>query len=89
MYHTKDIDCTADVEGTSDVFILAYLREEEKKKTDVHWRLQTGKASFNYRIKLPTTSNAETHPTVLNIQAWDKDIFASDDAIGKGQMDIK
>ena len=37
IYHTKDIEMM-DVEGTSDVFCLAYLNEKEKKKTDIHWR---------------------------------------------------
>lgn len=37
IYETKDIQIM-DVEGTSDVFVLAYIRDDEKKKTDIHWR---------------------------------------------------
>jgi hypothetical protein len=27
-----------DVEGTSDVYIKAWINENEKKETDTHWR---------------------------------------------------
>lgn len=40
----------ADVEGTSDVFIKAFIDDKEKRETDTHFRCKDGKASFNYRL---------------------------------------
>jgi len=39
-----------DIEGTSDVFVKAWINENDKKETDTHWRCTTGDASFNYRL---------------------------------------
>lgn len=43
---------TADVEGTSDIFVRAWLNgaPDEKLETDTHWRCTTGEPSFNYRL---------------------------------------
>jgi hypothetical protein len=49
IYDTLDVVC-ADVEGTSDVFIKAFIDDKDKKETDTHFRCQNGKASFNYRL---------------------------------------
>lgn len=46
---TKDVPCE-DMEGTSDVFIKAYIDDDDKRSTDTHYRCQNGEASFNYRI---------------------------------------
>ena len=46
---TKNIPCL-DVEGTSDVFIKAYIDDNDKKTTDTHYRCKDGAASFNYRL---------------------------------------
>ena len=42
----------SDVEGTSDVFVKAWLSgsPDEKRETDTHWRCTTGNPSFNYRL---------------------------------------
>ena len=37
VYETKGIEMQ-DIEGTSDVFVVAYLKDDEKKMTDIHWR---------------------------------------------------
>lgn len=46
---TLNVPCE-DVEGTSDVFMKAYIDDKDKKETDTHYRCQDGKASFNYRL---------------------------------------
>lgn len=46
---TKDVPCM-DFEGTSDVYITAYIDDKNKKSTDTHYRCQNGAASFNYRM---------------------------------------
>ena len=49
VYDTKEV-VDADLEGTSDVFIKAFIDDKDKKETDTHYRCQKGKASFNYRL---------------------------------------
>lgn len=76
-----------DVEGTSDVFVRVFFDTEEDQTTDTHWRCQNGNASFNYRLKFPLKSQREGG-YILNIQAWDKDIIASNDLIGSCSLPI-
>lgn len=50
VYDTEEIKMM-DAEGTSDVFIRSFFDSREcSKETDTHFRCQTGKASFNYRL---------------------------------------
>jgi hypothetical protein len=49
VWDTRDVK-NMDVEGTSDVFIKAYIDDKDKKETDCHYRCKNGKASFNYRL---------------------------------------
>jgi len=51
VYSTQNVPCE-DVEGTSDVFIKAYIDDKDKHETDIHYRCQNGAASFNYRLLL-------------------------------------
>ena len=77
-----------DVEGCSDVFIRGFFdSKEEDKETDTHFRCQDGKASFNYRFifKVPIPRSDYN----LNIQAYDRDLFSSNDIIGEGKIDLK
>jgi hypothetical protein len=37
IYDTEDVPCE-DAEGTSDVFIKAYIDDKDKKETDTHFR---------------------------------------------------
>ena len=39
-----------DLEGTSDVFVRAWINEKDKRETDTHWRCSDGSPSFNYRL---------------------------------------
>lgn len=76
-----------DIEGTSDVFIKAYIDDKDKKTTDTHYRCQTGNASFNYRlnfdVKAPEKPNYE-----LVVQAWDFDLLKSNDYICEWVFDL-
>ena len=61
VFDTLDIKMMDD-EGTSDVFIKTFFDSREVcKETDTHFRCQTGKASFNYRmlfdLKYPRKKN--------------------------------
>lgn len=75
-----------DIEGTSDVYVRAFFDDNDDQTTDTHWRCQNGKASFNYRLLFPLKSQQQFYS--LNIQAWDKDIIASDDLIGSVSLPI-
>jgi hypothetical protein len=56
-----------DVEGTSDVFIKAFLDSEDKYETDTHYRCTTGAASFNYRLLIKRLYSDPDHDQTLNI----------------------
>jgi len=86
IWKTEEIEMM-DAEGTSDVFVRAYVDPDDDHLTDTHWRCQDGNASFNWRLVF-TIKTQSTTPYLLNIEAWDKDIIASNDLIGSFQLDI-
>ena len=81
-----------DVEGTSDVYIKAWINEKDKKETDTHWRCQNGAASFNYRIlydfKSPSYEKSDREQYKLTLQVYDRDIFKSNDYICEFKLDL-
>ena len=76
-----------DAEGTSDVFIKAFIGEDDKQESDTHYRCTTGKPSFNYRLLFDVTTPT-IKPYVLTMQAWDRDLLKSNDLICQWQVDI-
>ena len=78
VWETEDMEMM-DVEGTSDIYVIGYIDQKENQKTDIHFRCQTGVASFNWRMLLPLRLPVQSPK--LTIQVYDKDIFASDDYI--------
>jgi len=86
VWGTEDMEMM-DVEGTSDIYCVAYLDQKEMQKTDVHYRCQSGAASFNWRLLLPLRL-PEQKP-LLTLQVYDKDIFASDDYISGTTLNLK
>ena len=77
-----------DDEGTSDAYIRAFFdSREEAKETDTHFRCQDGAASFNYRLLFNVKHPRKDYS--LNIQAYDRDFFKSNDIIGEGKVNIK
>ena len=84
VYNTKNVPCL-DTEGTSDVFVMAWLDEHDKKETDTHWRCTTGEASFNYRVlfnfKSPSRSRVESEAYKLKLQIYDRDVLSGNDLI--------
>ena len=75
-----------DVEDTSDIYVTAFMDQNEKQSTDVHFRCQTGNASFNWRIVMrldvPRLNNK------LSLHCYDKDIFSKDDFISGAEIDL-
>ena len=86
VWETEDIPMM-DVEGTSDIYIAAFNDVNDKQSTDIHFRCQTGKGSFNWRMLIPCKYPADN--TILNIQAYDNDIFSHDDYISGCSLNMQ
>ena len=86
IWETEDMEMM-DVEGTSDIYVLAYFDQNEIQKTDVHYRCQDGAASFNWRLLLPLKLPIQN--PLITLQVYDKDIFASDDYISGATLNLK
>lgn len=85
IWETENMKCM-DVEGTSDIYVTAYLDQKKKQSTDVHYRSQNGIGSFNWRIVIPITLPKDRK--MLTLQVYDNDIFTSDDFICGGEIDL-
>ena len=83
---TVNVPCE-DFEGVSDVFIRSYVDDDDKKDTDTHFRCSNGKASFNYRILFDVKSPRQ-NPLLLVMQAWDFDLFKSNDYLCEWTLDL-
>jgi len=86
VYDTKDVPCE-DFEGTSDVFVRCYVDDDDKQDTDTHFRCSSGAASFNYRLHFNVKSPRQ-NPLMLVLQAWDFDLFKSNDYICEWTIDL-
>ena len=86
VWETENMKCM-DVEGTSDIFINAYIQPEQKQSTDVHYRCQNGVGSFNWRIIFPLSLPKDNK--ILTIQAYDNDLFKKNDFICGGTLDLR
>jgi len=85
VWETEDIPMM-DVEGTSDIYVVAYVDDKAKQSTDVHFRCQTGKGSFNWRVVLPISAPRQNN--LLHLQVFDNDFFSFDDYISGIALDI-
>ncbi len=89
IFDTLDIKMMDD-EGTSDAFIRCFFDSKEcSKETDTHFRCQDGKASFNYRMLFDIKHPRKKNDYWLNVQAYDRDFFKSNDIIGEAKVDLK
>ena len=86
VWETEDMEMM-DVEGTSDIYVIGYIDQKEMQKTDIHFRCQTGIASFNWRMLLPLKLPVQR--PVLTLQVYDKDIFSADDYMCGATIDLK
>ena len=86
VYDTKDT-LMMDAEGTSDVFVKAFIDDKDKRETDTHYRCQTKKASFNYRLLFTVKAPRKNYD--LTVQTWDRDLFKANDFIGESQLPLQ
>jgi Ca2+-dependent lipid-binding protein len=87
VFNATDIKMM-DWEGTSDVFFRGFIdSKEDVQETDTHFRNQDGKPDFQYRliyrIKVPRKDYKFT------LQAYDRDIFKSNDIIGEASINLR
>lgn len=66
-----------------------YIDDEDKKTTDTHYRCQNGEASFNYRLLFDVKAPRKKDEYQLVLQAWDFDLFKSNDYICEWVLDLK
>ena len=86
VWDTEELEMMDD-EGTTDGFVRCFFNSEESKDSDTHFRNSDGKCSWNYRLLFPFT-----HPSTnykLTVQAYDLDLFKSNDLIGTSVIDLK
>jgi hypothetical protein len=57
VWDTKDV-IKMDWEGTTDIYVRSFFDSKNAKETDTHYRCQTGKGSFNYRLLFNQMTNA-------------------------------
>ena len=86
IWRSEDVPF-GDIEGVSDLYIVASINSGEKKETDTHYRSQNGNASWNWRMKFPLEVD-EQYKCLLYLQLWDRDIVSFDDAIGDATLDL-
>ena len=78
-----------DGEGTTDGFVRVFFESEASKDTDTHFRNSDGKCSWNYRLLFPFRNPAKNNNYKLTLQAYDLDLFKSNDLIGIKVIDLK
>ncbi|KAJ8603740.1 hypothetical protein CTAYLR_000260 [Chrysophaeum taylorii] len=72
-----------------DYYAEFWIGDSRKQKTDIHWRCRNGKASWNWRIKIPVVLPLDSpEKGRLNVQLWDQDIIKWNDVIGDAQIDL-
>jgi Ca2+-dependent lipid-binding protein len=76
-----------DVEGTSDVYICAFIDDDNVKTTDTHYRCMNGKPSWSFRMLFNVKTPREQ--TKLVLQAFDRDIFSSNEFICEWELDME
>jgi len=72
-----------------DFYVKFKLANEKPRSTDVHWRCQTGRASWNWRVKfalkLPLESPEQCR---LAIELWDQDVLKWNECLGSATVDL-
>jgi len=72
-----------------DYYCEFWIGDSRKQKTDIHWRCRHGKASWNWRVKIPVELPLDApEKGRLSMQLWDQDIIKWNDVIGESEVDL-
>ena len=87
VWDTEDLKMM-DVTDTTDGFVRCFFESDSAKDTDTHFCNSDGKCSWNYRLLFPVTYPVKNKTYKLTIQAYDLDLFKSNDLIGETTIDL-
>lgn len=83
-WRTKDVPL-----DMGDYYCQFWIGHSRKQSTDIHWRCQNGRASWNWRIKVPIQLPLDAPENGrLTVQLWDQDILKWNDVVGEAQLDL-
>ena len=96
VWECKDCPIMDTTTNMNDLYITGGLisnneDEEDLQQTDLHFRSQNGKGSFNWRMKFPIKlpkRKFNDYPT-FQIQIWDKDFFSPSDNIAEAIIPLQ
>jgi hypothetical protein len=103
IWDAKDMVPMDVVGDMNDLFVSGHLYyrdgqnrlQETVHETDIHWRAQGGKGSFNYRLlfkdlMLPMDDGSgDSDLPRFVLRAWDQDVLGGNDLIGSAEIDIR
>lgn len=90
VWGTAEVPAQDVAEGMTDMYVAVKFGSERVQTTDIHWRCQTGKGSFNWRCIFPVKiRHKESAKERLTVQVFDKDILESDDAVGESVVQLQ
>eukprot|EP01038_Epipyxis_sp_PR26KG_P011587 gene11587-15520_t len=89
----KSMDVRVVGKRSLDLFAKFYMEGEDGMKhsacTDTHWWCKDGKASWNWRIKLPIELPLEMRELGrLQIQLWNQSVITSNEVVGAHTIDL-
>jgi len=78
VWSGKNLPDDVDDSGLADWYVGVEFSGNKKRYTDTHFRAKNGKASWNWRFKIPVDMDSFMKHQRLTVQIWDKDITADD-----------
>ncbi|CAG9328112.1 unnamed protein product [Blepharisma stoltei] len=88
VWECEDIE-NMDFEGVSDLYVRAWIKQGKEKETDTHYRAQSGRGCWNWRMKFPLTVSQEETNYRLTLQIWDRDMLSRNDFIASSAFDFE
>lgn len=87
IFGTEDLMKEDDGSCLDPFFRCFFDSKRDALETDTHYRLQTGKASYNYRLNYKMQIPRKDYR--FTIQAYDRDFFKSNEIIGSHIIDLR
>eukprot|EP01016_Furgasonia_blochmanni_P010684 TRINITY_DN14574_c0_g1_i1.p1 TRINITY_DN14574_c0_g1~~TRINITY_DN14574_c0_g1_i1.p1 ORF type:complete len:601 (+),score=165.02 TRINITY_DN14574_c0_g1_i1:63-1865(+) len=78
-----------DDDGSGDFYVSASLENGHSQSTDVHYRNEMGRGSYNWRMIFPVLLPLENgRDSIMTFMIKEKDFFEADDCIGEFALDF-